>query len=58
MAEDRTEAYPEQRFRAIGPIGDTLYVYVYTLAADGTEERAISLRRAEPKERRFYARTI
>ena len=58
VQEDTTEAYGERRFRAIGPIGEVLYVYIYTLNPEGTEDHAISLRRAEPKERRFYAREI
>ena len=58
VEEDTTEIYGEQRFRAIGPIGDQLYVYVYTLDIDGVEDHAISLRRAEPKERKHYVRNI
>ena len=56
--EDTTEVYNEQRFRTISPIGDNLYVYIY--AWDGTEsqEHAIILRLAEPKERRYYAKNI
>ena len=57
VSEDRTENYGERRFRAIGPIGDDLYVYAYAENDDGTEH-AISLRRAEPRERRYYARNI
>lgn len=56
--EDRSQAYGEQRFRAIGPISDRLFVYVYTMSADGEGDHAISLRCAEPKEARFYARNI
>ena len=55
--EDRTEDYGEQRFRAVGPIGDALYVYVYTLNDDGSDH-AISLREATRKEKRNYARSI
>ena len=58
VKEDESDAYGEHRFRALGPIGDELFVYVYALNVDGTDDRAISLRRAEPKERRFYARNI
>jgi uncharacterized DUF497 family protein len=53
IQEDNSEAYGEQRQVATGRIGDTLYVYVYTLRGD--EDRAISLRRATPRERRRYA---
>ena len=55
--EDRTEDYGEQRFRAIGPIGDDLYVYVYTVNEDGTDH-AVSLRKADKKEKRHYAKSI
>ncbi len=58
VREDADQAYGEQRFVALGPIGDRLYVYVYTVSRDGLEDRAISLRLAEPKERRYYAREI
>jgi len=37
----------------MGWIDDALYVYVYTLRDD--EDHAISLRKANPKERRWYA---
>ena len=53
IVEDDSEAYGEQREIAIGWIDDTLYVYVYTLRGD--EDHAISLRTANPKERRWYA---
>ena len=58
VEEDLSDAYGEQRFRALGPIGAKLFVYVYSLNADSTEDHAISLRPAEPKEYRFYARNI
>ena len=57
VEEDLTEVYGQQRFRAIGPIGDRLYVYAYTENHDGTDH-AISLRKAEKHERRYYVRTI
>ena len=44
----------EQRFLAIGPIGDKLYFLVFTYGPND-EPHAISLRRAEPRERRRYA---
>jgi uncharacterized DUF497 family protein len=48
-----SEAYGEQREVAIGWIDDTLYVCVYTLRRD--EDHAISLRKANPREWRWYA---
>jgi uncharacterized DUF497 family protein len=53
--EDR-DSRGEQRFRAIGPIGDRLFYLVYTYQGD--EAHAISLREAEPKERRRYLRGV
>ena len=55
--EDRTENYGEQRFRAVGPIRDEIFVYVYTINEDGTDH-AISLRKAEKKEKRHYAKNV
>ena len=57
IREDRTEDYREQRFRAVGPIRDKLYVYVYAENGDGSDH-AISLREATRKEKRDYARSI
>ena len=53
IIEDDSEAYGERREVAIGWIDDALYVYVYTMR--GEEDHAISLRKANPKERRRYA---
>jgi uncharacterized DUF497 family protein len=53
IIEDDSEPYGEQREVAIGWIDDGLYVYVYTLRGD--EDHAISLRKANPRERRRYA---
>ena len=53
--EDR-DSTAERTFRAIGPIGDRLYYLVCTYKGD--ETHAISLREAEPKERRRYVRAI
>lgn len=50
VEEDITENYEEQRFRAIGPIGNELFVYVFIFEDD--TERAISLREADARERR------
>lgn len=54
IEEDTSEAYGEQRFRAVGRIGLGVYVYIYALTEDESEDRAISLRRATPRERRKY----
>jgi uncharacterized DUF497 family protein len=53
IEEDDSESYGEQRERAVGWIGDALYVYVYTLR--GEEDHAISLRKATKQEYRRYA---
>ncbi len=50
--EDR-DVTGEQRFRAIGFIGDRLFFLAYTEMEEGI--RAISLRFATSKERRRYA---
>lgn len=52
IVEDRSEAYGEQRERALGLIDGKVYVYVYTPRGD--DERAISLRHATLKERGAY----
>jgi hypothetical protein len=54
IEEDDSEAYGEQRERATGLIGTTLYVYIYTLR--GGEDRAISLRPASKSEKRRYVK--
>ncbi|MBP0580740.1 BrnT family toxin [Labrys sp. LIt4] len=56
IEEDRTEAYGEQRERAIGFIGERLFVYVYTLR--GEEDHAISLRAADRKDKKRYEEHI
>jgi hypothetical protein len=56
--EDLTQNnYGEQRFRAIGPINNDLYVYIFTENEDETDH-AISLRKALKKERRYYVDKI
>ena len=50
--DDRYD-YGEERMIALGYIGDRLFVAVFVQTEAGI--RAISLRRAEPKERRRYA---
>jgi uncharacterized DUF497 family protein len=56
IVEDSSASAREQREVALGWIGERLFVYVYTLRGD--EDHAISLRLAEPKERRRYAENI
>jgi hypothetical protein len=56
IREDDSERYGEPRDIAIGWIDDTLYVYVYT--PRNTEDRAISLRKATPKEKRRYVKEV
>ncbi len=56
VEEDRDIGY-EQRFRAIGFIDNRLHFLVYTLGAMD-EPHAITLRLAEPKERRRYVQSI
>jgi uncharacterized DUF497 family protein len=56
IEEDDSEAYGEQREIARGMIGQTMYVYVYTLRGD--EDPAISLRPATKPEKRKYVKEI
>lgn len=49
---DERHAYGETRRLAIGPIAGRLHVLVYTLRGDTV--RAISLRKANDRERRRY----
>jgi uncharacterized protein len=51
--EDRSEAYGEFRFRAVGLIGSALHSLVFT--PRGEIIRAISLRKATRAERREWA---
>lgn len=53
VEEDRDVRH-EQRFRAVGFIGDRIYFLVFTLG-DAGEPHAITLRFATPKEKRRYA---
>lgn len=53
VREDTTEAYGERRFRAVGRLtGGPVVVFAFTYRGD--KVRAISLRKAEPKERRRW----
>ena len=54
IEEDIDAEYGERREVATGPIGATLYIYTLR----GEEDHAISLRRAERKERRRYVEKI
>jgi len=56
IEEDRSEYYDEQRFKAVGIIGERLYTLIYCLR--GEVVRAISLREAEKKEAKDYVRYI
>jgi uncharacterized DUF497 family protein len=49
---DERFAYGEDRFQALGPIGGRLHVLVYTVR--GETVRAISLRKANDRERKYY----
>lgn len=51
---DKRRDYGEARFRALGPIGGRLHVLAFTMR--GGTLRAVSLRKANPRERRFYER--
>ncbi len=53
---DRRKEYGEDRWIALGFIGDTLYVMIFTPRAD--DVRIISLRRANSKERSRYEEAL
>ena len=57
FVEEERDIGHEQRFRAIGFIGSKLHFLVYTLGP-ADEPHAITLRLAEPKERRRYVQSI
>ncbi len=52
IVKDERKDYGEKRRRAIGYIGNRLYVFVYTVREGGI--RAISLRKANDRERKQY----
>ena len=54
--EDDREDYGELRLVGHVPAGNTVYIVVFTV--DGDVYRIISLRKAEPKEVRYYANQI
>lgn len=49
---DHRHSYGEARFQAIGPISGRLHLLAFTMRGDAL--RAISLRRANARERRRY----
>ncbi|HSO43164.1 MAG TPA: BrnT family toxin [Rhodospirillales bacterium] len=51
---DERRDYGEARFRAFGPIHGRLHVLAFTMR--GGTLRAVSLRKANPRERRLYER--
>lgn len=51
IPDDRRD-YGEARLWAIAPIGDRLHILTFTMRGDTV--RAISLRRANDRERRYY----
>ena len=55
VREDTRKQYAEQRFEAIGYIGNRLHVMVFCLRANAV--RVISLRKANPREVKNYAET-
>jgi uncharacterized DUF497 family protein len=52
---DRRLAYQEDRYQAIGPIGGRLHLLAFTMR--GKILRAISLRKANDRERKRYEQT-
>jgi uncharacterized protein len=52
VVPDERRDYGEARFRAFGPIHGRLHVLAFTMR--GNTLRAISLRKANPRERRRY----
>jgi uncharacterized DUF497 family protein len=55
VREDTRKQYPEQRFEAIGYIGNRLHVMIY--CHRGVAIRVISLRKANQREEKRYAET-
>ena len=53
IAEDTREDYPEQRYQALGLIGQHLHMLVFTPRAGAVH--VISLRRANQRERTRHA---
>jgi len=55
-AEDRRRDYGEQRYRAVGPLGDQIIQVAYTWRSE--HRRIISARRAGRNDRRAYHASI
>lgn len=55
IVPDRRYAYGEDRFQALGWIGDRLHMLAFTMR--GNVLRAISLRKANARERKRYDET-
>ncbi len=56
IGEDTRKNYQEIRYRALGPIGDRLYLLVYTMREEIV--RVISLRKANKREFNYYVTQI
>jgi uncharacterized DUF497 family protein len=54
IEHDSRRQYPETRFRATGMIGERLYVLIFCFRE--TKIRLISLRRANNREKKRYAK--
>ena len=54
IVEDRRKDYDERRYQALGSIGEHLHMLVFTTRGEAVH--VISLRRANQRERRRYAR--
>ena len=55
IQEDHRKQYPERRFQATGYIGNRLFVMVFCIR--GIKKRVISLRKANLREEKSYAKT-
>jgi hypothetical protein len=55
IREDTRKQYPEQRFEAMGYIGERLHVMIFCRRNDAL--RVISLRKANKREENRYAQT-
>ena len=54
IVEDDYGGYDEDRFKALGSVGDKVFVVSYTYRYGGEVIRLISARYAKPSERRVY----
>jgi hypothetical protein len=53
---DQRYEYGEDRFQALGPVGGRLHLLAFTMR--GRTVRAISMRKANDRERKRYERSI